>query len=73
MIQAEHWGCWFRKHAATIPVQYLPSAFVGAVRNTAFAPGSDEEKMQAIREIIEVFDEVTDRKEREDEKSGKQG
>lgn len=64
---------WFRKHANTIPVQYLPYAIVGAIKNTAFAPGSDEEKMQAIREIIEVFDEVTDRKEREDEKSGKQG
>ena len=53
-------------------MQYLPYAFVGAIKNTAFAPGSDEEKMQVIQEIIEVFDEVTDRKEREDEADGAQ-
>ena len=63
---------WFRKHANTIPVQYLPSAALGAVRNTAFAPGSDEDKVQAIRGIIEIFDEVTEKKEKEDEANGAQ-
>lgn len=81
VIRAEH---WFRKYARTIPVQYLPSAALGAVRNTAFAPGSDEDKVQAIRGIIEIFDEVaaeiemaianlqTERKEKEDEANGAQ-
>lgn len=51
---------WFRKHANTIPVQYLPSAVVGAVRNTVFAPGSNKDKMLAIREIIDIYDELTE-------------
>jgi len=52
---------WFRKIAETVPTQYLPAAFVGAVKRTVFSFDSTKNKMRNIREIIEIYDDLIDR------------
>lgn len=52
---------WFRREAETVPTQYLPAAFVGAIKGIVFSFDSIKNKMHSIREIISIYDEMIDR------------
>lgn len=47
---------WFREHAETTPIQYLPLTTVSAVR--AVVHGKSEDKLGSIKQIIEIYDDL---------------
>ncbi len=47
---------WFREHAETTPIQYLPLTTVSAVR--AVVHGDNKDKLGSIKQIIEIYEEL---------------